>query len=277
LKKDFHECPEFIELPVDGDANNKRWVLLDASPKYQVGTFDGTRFTPDRKKYDWTIFGQLKAGQCFSNAPDGRAIFIVWARSMKYGSDAPFASGFTLPLELSLRTASDGIRLYANPVKELTKLREKEVFSAVDRPIGGEQTLAFETEEKLLEVVLSVRPEGNSGRIELEFGADNRVVYHLKEKLLDDQPNLAITKSRIYVYDKEDGKVDLRLFIDRASYEVFAENGSVYAIKQLATINQPLGEFKLTLPEGKGIVESMTVYKLKSIWPENVNTLRYSK
>ena len=134
-KQDFHECPEFLELPVDGDPKNKKWVLLDATPKYQTGAFDGKKFTPDLKEYRRSIFGGLKAGQCFSGAPDGRAIMMVWVRQ-GFGENVPFASGFTLPLELTLRTADDGVRLYANPVKELEQLREKEIFSAQGKKIA---------------------------------------------------------------------------------------------------------------------------------------------
>ncbi len=274
LKKDFHECPEFVELPVAGNPNNTRWVLFDASPKYQIGTFDGSKFTSDEKEYRWTIFGRMKAGQCFSNAPDGRAVLMIWAR-IPYGKKVPFASGFTLPLELSLRTADDGIRLYANPVKELLALREEEIFSATDKPIGGEEVLSFETQEKLLEVILSVKPKGNSGRIELTFGGDNKVVYHLKEKLLGMQDLASNERERAHVHDKDDGQVDLRLYIDRASCEVFAENGSVYRIDALREVNKPLGSFNVALRDGQGTVENMKVYKLKSIWPERADSQRY--
>ncbi|NQT87655.1 glycoside hydrolase family 32 protein, partial [bacterium] len=124
----FHECPEFVELPVDGDPNNKRWLLFDATPKYQIGTFDGKRFTPDFKEPLRALGGSIKAAQCFSNAPDGRAICMVWSR-VKYGEDAPFNQGFTLPIELTLKTAVDGPRLYANPVKELDALHDGTVLS----------------------------------------------------------------------------------------------------------------------------------------------------
>jgi fructan beta-fructosidase len=261
---------------VDGDPNNKKWVLLDASPKYQIGSFDGSRFAPDQERYDWTIFGRMKAGQCFSNAPDGRAVFMIWAR-IPYGERVPFASGFTLPLELSLRTADDGIRLYANPVKELESLREREIFSAHGEQIGGEQVLSFKTQEKLLEVVLSVRPEGDSGRIELTFAGKNKIVYHLKEKLLGSQDDPSKEREKAYIHDKDDGQVDLRLYIDRASCEVFVENGSVYQISPLREINQPVGSFTVAIRDGQGRIESLTAYKLKSIWPEKVTGLRYSK
>ncbi len=25
----FHECPDFIHMPIDGDENNKKWIIVD--------------------------------------------------------------------------------------------------------------------------------------------------------------------------------------------------------------------------------------------------------
>ena len=35
------ECPDFFELPVDGDRSNLKWVLVRGDGKYSVGTFNG--------------------------------------------------------------------------------------------------------------------------------------------------------------------------------------------------------------------------------------------
>lgn len=270
-QKDFHECPEFLELPVNGDKNNKKWVLLDATPKYQVGSFDGRKFTPDKREYRCGIFGKMKAGQCFSGAPDGRAIFMIWAR-MGYGENVPFASGFTLPLEMTLRTADDGIRLYANPVRELEKLREKEIFSAQGKKIGGAETVGFDTQERLVEVVLSVKTEAKKGSIELNFGS-NSLYYFLEQKQLGDVGFLQNVRDKCIVHDKDDGRIDFRLYLDRATWEVFVENGSVYKIGSRKDLSAALGKISVALREAEGAVESMKVYKLKSIWPDNVDTL----
>ena len=263
-KKDFHECPEFLELPVDGNPGNKKWVLLDGFAKYQVGSFDGKKFTPDLEEYRWTICpGTPYAGQCFSNAPDGRAIMMMWSR-MGYG-DVPFGCGFTLPLELTLRTADDGIRLYANPVKELEQLREKEIFSAQNQKIGGAETVSFDTREQLVEVVASVKTDAKAGSIMLKTG-DNTFSYSLDKRQLDGAT----------VHDKDDGRIDFHVFIDRATWEVFAGHGSVYKLGG-RPVAAPVGRISVSINGAEGTVESMKVYKLKSFWSENVDTLTYSQ
>jgi len=271
---DFHECPEFLNLPVNGNKNNMKWVLLDAAPKYQVGAFDGKKFTPDLKEYRRGIFGSAYAGQCFSDAPDGRAIMMLWAR-MSYGANVPFASGFTLPLELTLRIADDGLRLYANPVKELEKLREKEIFSAQGKKIGGVETVGFNTQEPLVEVVVSVKTEAKKGTIELKFGS-NALYYFLEQKQLGDSPFLQNIKDKCIVHDKDDGHVDFRLYLDRASWEVFVKNGSVYKIGSRKDLAAPVDKISVGLNGAEGTVESMKIYKLQSIWPANVDTLTCS-
>ena len=271
---DYHECPEFLQLPVDGDKANKKWVLMDATPKYQVGSFDGKTFTPDLKEYRCGIFGGMKAGQCFSNAPDGRAIFMIWVRQ-GFGDNIPFSQGFTLPLELTLRTADDGVRMYANPVKELDNLREKELFSAQGKKLGGTETVSCDTQEPLVEVVVSVKTEAKKGTIELKFGATS-LYYFIEQKQLGDSPFIQNIRDKCIVHDKDDGRIDFRLYVDRATWEVFVENGSVYKIGSRKDMSTPVGKISVGLAGAEGTVESMKVYKLKSIWPENVNTLQYS-
>lgn len=46
--KGFFECPELFELPVDGNVNNKKWIMYGASGTYMIGNFDGEVFTPNR-------------------------------------------------------------------------------------------------------------------------------------------------------------------------------------------------------------------------------------
>ncbi|WP_298708678.1 glycoside hydrolase family 32 protein, partial [Chitinophaga sp.] len=47
----FWECPDLFELPVDGNLQNKKWVMYGASNTYMIGRFDGKTFTPEQGKY----------------------------------------------------------------------------------------------------------------------------------------------------------------------------------------------------------------------------------
>ena len=50
-RKWVYECMDLVELPVDGDVNNKKWLLYDASFDYEIGEFDGNTFTSDKQAY----------------------------------------------------------------------------------------------------------------------------------------------------------------------------------------------------------------------------------
>ena len=123
--KFLYECPDFFELPVDGDASNRKWVLTAASSEYAIGTFDGTKFTPEQSKLPGQRGKGFYAAQTFSDIPakDGRRIQIGWFRTETKGM--PFNQSMTIPLELKLTATPDGPRLTWTPVKELESLRAK--------------------------------------------------------------------------------------------------------------------------------------------------------
>jgi fructan beta-fructosidase len=221
----YHECPEFVELPVDGDQNNKKWLLFDATPKYQIGSFDGKNFSADFTGTLQTMGGNIKAGQCFSNAPDGRAICMVWARTLQRDRHTPFNQGFTLPIELSLKTTSTGVRCYTAPVKELDALRQKVIFAVNDKKIAaGETIIKLEQAQRLLEIDMELETKNipEKGPIEIIIGST--VIQYIPS-------SKSFPKHKLNSTDNDDGQLNLRIYIDTATIEVFAENGAVYYLE----------------------------------------------
>ena len=137
------ECPDFIQLPVDGDKQRMKWVMIvninpgfvygGSGTMYFVGDFDGHRFTCDTKPdcVKWLDWGKDHyATVCFSNTGD-RIIAVPWMSNWQYANLTPskgqYRSANALPRELNLYTAADGqLLLSAAPVKELSTLRGKE-------------------------------------------------------------------------------------------------------------------------------------------------------
>ncbi|HLU94454.1 MAG TPA: glycoside hydrolase family 32 protein, partial [Membranihabitans sp.] len=62
-----YECPDLVELPLDGDKDNMKWVLYDANGSYLVGHFDGEKFIPEegQQKHVMTLGYDFYAGQTF--------------------------------------------------------------------------------------------------------------------------------------------------------------------------------------------------------------------
>ena len=102
------ECPDFFELPVDGDPTRRKWVLLAANSAYAVGTFDGARFVPEQSNLAGQQGKGFYAPQTFSDIPgaEGRRIQMGWFQTATKGMT--FNQSMTVPLELRLLTTTDG-------------------------------------------------------------------------------------------------------------------------------------------------------------------------
>ena len=196
------ECPDFIQLPVDGDKQRMKWVMIvninpgfvygGSGTMYFVGDFDGSRFTCDTKPdcVKWLDWGKDHyATVCFSNTGD-RTIAVPWMSNWQYANLTPskgqYRSANALPRELNLYTAADGqLLLSAAPVKELSTLRGKE------EKIGD-----FNLGEKRVEHV------ADNGAFELQFhmqpAAKGRTGVELS--------NAEGEKTVIY-FDAENGRV----------------------------------------------------------------------
>ena len=120
------ECPDFFELPVDGDPSNTRWVFWGASGGYLLGRFDGRTFTPETDVLQAEQGANGYAAQTWSDVPagDGRRVQISWMRNGRYPA-MPFNQQMTFPVELTLRTLPEGIRLCREPVAEIETLHER--------------------------------------------------------------------------------------------------------------------------------------------------------
>jgi sucrose-6-phosphate hydrolase SacC (GH32 family) len=85
------ECPEFYELPVEGNAGVRKWILTGANTQYAIGSFDGTSFTPEQERLQQQHGRDFYAPQqTFSNQPDGRRIEIGWWRTNTDKDDMTF-------------------------------------------------------------------------------------------------------------------------------------------------------------------------------------------
>ena len=134
------ECPDMVELPVDGDLNRKKWALIvnvnpgcyfgGSATQYFTGNFDGTKFSCDSQPNvtKWLDWGKDHyATVCFSNTGE-RTIAVPWMSNWQYCNFVPtkqFRSANALPRELSLYTQDGEIYLSAVPVPEIKTLRKE--------------------------------------------------------------------------------------------------------------------------------------------------------
>ena len=128
------ECIDMYHVAVDGDPEDRNWVIADAGTHYEVGEFDGTTWrgsgSKDKEGHPLRFdYGDAYyAAQVFNQAPDGRVVHVGWLRSKQAGyrpfleANMPFTQQMSIPAEITLRSTPDGIRMFRNPVKEIEEL-----------------------------------------------------------------------------------------------------------------------------------------------------------
>jgi fructan beta-fructosidase len=252
----FFECPELFELEVSGgDKPRRLWVLYAADGEYQLGNFDGHRFLPETGKIRlW--HGNFYASQTFSDTPDGRRIQIGWGQGITFPGES-FNQQMTVPCELLLRHTSDGARLFARPVSELTVLRGKEhVFDGLTLK-RGEQVLAGPAGD-LLEVM-----------VEAEIADTAAFTLNVRgTKVVFDSSKKSLSCGDISAPLAPDGQVvRLRVLLDRGSIEVFGNDGRV-AISRALDSKAVRPGLSLTVPAARPPIKfrSVRVHELSSAW-----------
>jgi fructan beta-fructosidase len=249
----FFECPDLYALPVNGKPKKSMWVLSAADGKYVLGDFDGRRFAPRSSKHQlW--HGNFYAAQTFSNTPGGRRIQIGWANGITFPG-MPFNQQMTVPCRLRLRTTPTGVRLFAEPVKEIESLRgTKHAWSGkVLRP--GDNLLAGVSGE-LFDIQAEFQPAGARALGFTVRGVP--VVYDAGKQEISCNNRAAPLKL-------VGGKLRLRLLVDRGSIELFGNDARLaMSVGMLpADGNRSLEVFSRG---GKTGVSSLVVFELKSAW-----------
>ena len=251
------ECPDIFELPVDGDPQKTKWVFWAADGSYLVGSFDGKAFTAESEVLKSYAGGTAYAAQTYSGIPksDGRRIQIPWLRCAMTGM--PFNQEMGFPVELTLRTTKDGIRLHSEPVEEIKGIYGREWSLKSPRtdpghdPLGGIEGDSFDI---LAEIAIGGATEAGIAVHGIQ------VVYDAGKRLLTCAGHSA-------PLEPEHGRIRLRILVDRASIEIFGNGGRLY---------MPIG---ILLPEkgrslelftrnGSAVVETLTVREVKPIWDE---------
>ena len=259
--KDFHECPELFELPVDGNTNNKKWVIAGAKLDYLVGSFDGKKFTPDaQEKQTLLTKERVYAGQSFSNVPGGRVIYTAWAK-VDIGN-SPFNNGFAIPMELTLKTVKGGrINIFANPVKEIETLRQTPVVQLKNIELNAANpNLSKDIPGQLVDACITLRKQGNPKVVVITIGGTS-VTYNFETETCGDKPA-----------PMTNGKVNIRILIDRPTAEIFSADGYSYELMKRSDGGKNLGSIsiKADAPQGSSvIVESLDAYPMTSIWQKN--------
>jgi fructan beta-fructosidase len=214
----FFECPELFELPVTRKPEQRKWVIYGGDGDYSIGRFDGKEFQVESGKHRFNRGNYFYASQTFNDIPtnDGRRIQIAWGRVTMPGM--PFNQMMLFPNELTLRDTSEGVRMFAEPVKEIERLYASS-FTRRDQPLASAQSTVADIRGELLDI-----------RADLEIGSAQElglVVRGIAVRYDVGKKELTADKSAAPLSPQE-GRIRLRILVDRTSLEIYANDGLVY-------------------------------------------------
>jgi fructan beta-fructosidase len=247
------DCPELFPLAVDGDEDNQKWVLYGGSGAYFVGDFDGRQYTPETEIMQYSHGDCFYASQTFSNVPKGRRIQMAWGVIPMEGM--PFNQQLLFPVELTLRTTDEGLRMFAFPVMEIERIYGKEHAWTDVQLTPGQNILSAVGGE-----LFDIDAQFEIGDAD-EFGF---LIYGFPVKYNVDKRELSCGRPKTRLKPTH-GTIRLRILVDRASIEIFANHGRVYMpIRAIHTEDERRLEVFSKGDSTK--IRSLTVHELKSIW-----------
>jgi len=281
------ECPDLFQIAVDGNPNNKKWVLLVsidwAREQYFVGNFDGKSFALDKSNSTeplYVDFGlDFYASRTFRDYDNTlrTTTSIGWIATWDYATIVPTSWGkgfWSIPRDLELKTYPDGIRLLQKPIANLQKLRTSPV-SFVSKLAKGTSKLAkFAPQENIYEIDATFATKTpNVFGFNLCVGEGRKVLfsYDTRSELLNidrtNCSNVPIEKFARKTSAKVtpiNGKLRMHFYVDKSSIELFTNEGKkVFTLLTYAGENQTGIE---TFAENEGTIMNVKAWKLKSIW-----------
>ena len=282
------ECPDLIELPVEG-TDETRWVLIcNINPggpfggnaaQYFVGTFDGKKFvneSPTETK--WMDWGKDHyATVTFNNAPDGRVIALGWMSNWQYQTMLPtmqYRGANTIARDLSLYRNADGelvMRCAPSPEIEAARVETHEIpsFRVKD---SYEVPSLLDDNDGAYEIEMQLKNSGSS-RIILTLSNDKGEKVHMHYDIARKQFVMERSESGRTDFSRDfpaltvapvddTDTINLRLFVDRSSIEAFGDGGK-FVMTNRVFPSAPYNRLTFETWRGNFKVKSLKVYKLK--------------
>ena len=237
------ECPDFFEL--DG-----QWILL-TSPQDMLpagfeyhngngtlclmGEFDEETDTFTERHNQSIDYGiDFYAPQTVVT-PDGRRVMIGWMQNWdtcnSSTAERPWFGQMSLPRELSVKNG----RLYQKPIRELEALRSSKVEHQ-DVTFSGNITLDG-VKGRRVDMELEIRPDDEENvyrKFAVRFAQNDQFYTALSFHPGDSVTKIdrkfsgsrrALIHERRALVNSENGKLKLRIILDRFSVEVFVNDG----------------------------------------------------
>ena len=272
----------------DKDGNEK-WVIgfsaMGSKPSgfmnrnvsnagYMIGTWEpGGEFKPETEFRLWDCGHNYYAPQSFN--VDGRQIVYGWMSPFVQPipmEDDGWCGQLTLPREITLGDDGDVVTA---PVAEMEGLREDTLdHGSITLDMDGEQIIADDAEaveiEMTIDLAASTAERAGLKIHATEDGAYTYVAYdgQIGRVVVDRQAmangDRGYRAAPLTDAELASGKLDLRVFVDRGSVEVYV-NGGHQVLSSYSYASEGPRAIKLVAESGSLKVDSLKLHHMKSI------------
>lgn len=232
--------------------------------------------TPRLQTYDWLDYGRdYYASVSFGNMPQNERVMLGWMNNWDYANaipTSPWRSAMSLPRQVGLTQTAAGPRLVQKAVPQADKLATRISYAEKrTRSITpGTHVLppAAWGDVQRIDVTLTPGTAAKSGITVLGNGSSSTVIGYDKAtgKVYVDRRNSGNTSfhplfasvDSAPVPPDASGNVTLRIYVDRSSVEVFAQNG-LRTITDQVFPDQGASQVALFAEGGTAQLKSVTI------------------
>lgn len=282
------ECPDLFELTVDDDEKNKKWILFvsinpggpngGSATQYFVGDFreiDGKMTYVTNQEEKWIDYGTDNyAGVTWSNIED-KVINIGWMSNWCYAFDVPtynWRGAMTIPRELELKNIDGEFWVTSKPIEALEKIIGESIASIDDVKLSSTIEVGEEISSSRIKIEMDTAENRDIG-IEIGncTGKNIRIGYDVEDGCLYvDRSNSGETSFKSGFARRNKVKVDkmlknleMEIFMDKASVEVFFNNGQ-YVMTQIIFPSEDYNMIKI-FSDNKTEIKNFDIRKINSI------------
>ncbi len=251
------ECPFLIQLPVDNDSANHKWILAVSAAggekgvymQYFTGEFDGKSFVNDnapRRELTLDFGDSFYAAIPWNNLPEHQKTFIGWMIPGPVET-SPWKGQMSIPRELSLTKKAEGIRLVQKPaaiiknnLAKLSKNKLQEIkqidLNTNEIPISNPQFVknnSYWIEAELENprgatsgFKIAQKKTGTKINEEIEIGYDaSKYQVYVNKSLSGDTTSTKDNTKQIIQLNGHSENVKLEILFDKSSLEIFVNDG----------------------------------------------------
>jgi len=300
---DYTECPDLYPIKADDGKIKWIFVGSKEFPGrkrfYKVGEFkkvgENWKYIIDKEFESFegtTSFGKdAYASMTYyvqdfgteANPTLPEIVELNWMSSWEYSKilaknlKQDYAGTFSLNLKLGLIKKDGMYQLTETPIKKYEELRIKNKAKKYkNKTLTEKNTLLKNFKGELYEIIAKFRPSEGTKKIGFRLrigGKEKTLVYYDNEnqKIVIDRSKSGVILNEMFkdvdsrdMKLNEDGTVDMHIFVDRSSVELFTKNYTINAANQIFPSRKSLGISVLV--EGEKAKGDITIYPLKSIW-----------